>query len=157
MMPYRPATFKYCLLFLFSCVIRMDYEQMLSRARERLPEDVSSAQRFNVDKVKGHLEGNKTVISNIGQIATQLGRPKELLVKFIEKQLATKGIVRGNFVVFNSKLSSAKINDRIQQFTDQFVICKECGKPDTKLSKDTGVYFIKCQACGAKYSVKTRF
>ncbi|MGM5480968.1 MAG: translation initiation factor IF-2 subunit beta [Nanobdellota archaeon] len=135
----------------------MDYEQMLNRAREKLPEDLSSGERFTVEKVKGHLQGNKTVISNIGQIATQLGRPKELLVKFIEKQLATKGIVKGNFVIFNTKLSAKKINERIEQFTDQFVICKECGKPDTKLSKDTGVYFIKCQACGAKYSVKTRF
>ncbi|MFP4195683.1 MAG: translation initiation factor IF-2 subunit beta [Candidatus Woesearchaeota archaeon] len=135
----------------------MDYEQMLNRARDKLPEDLSSGERFTVDKVKGHLQGNKTVISNLGQIATQLGRPKELLVKFIEKQLATKGIIKGNFVIFNTKLSANKINERVQQFTDQFVICKECGKPDTKLSKDTGVYFIKCQACGAKYSVKTRF
>ncbi|MFP4118872.1 MAG: translation initiation factor IF-2 subunit beta [Candidatus Woesearchaeota archaeon] len=135
----------------------MDYEQMLNRARDKLPEDLSSGERFTVDKVKGHLQGKKTVISNLGQIATQLGRPKELLVKFIEKQLATKGIIKGNFVIFNTKLSANKINERVQQFTDQFVICKECGKPDTKLSKDTGVYFIKCQACGAKYSVKTRF
>lgn len=135
----------------------MDYEQMLNRAREELPDDVTSAERFTVQKVKGHLQGNKTVVSNLGQIATQLGRSKELLVKFIEKQLAVKGVVKGEFVIFNSKLSSKKINDRVQQFTDQFVICKECGKPDTKLYKDTGVYFLKCHACGAKYSVKSRF
>ena len=135
----------------------MDYEDMLHRAREKLPEDMGSGERFTIQKVKGHLEGNKTVISNFGQIASSLGRSKELLVKFIEKQLATKGVVRDNFVIFNTKLSASKINDRIQQFTDLFVICKECGKPDTTLTKDTGVYFIKCQACGAKYTVKTRF
>ena len=89
------------------------------------------------------------------QIATTLRRKPELLVKFIEKQLATKAIIESNFVIFNTKLSAKKINDRIQQFADQFVICKECGKPDTKLSKDTGVYFLKCQACGAKYAVKS--
>ena len=79
------------------------------------------------------------------------------LIKKIEKQLATKGLVEGNFVIFNTKLSAGKINTRVQEFVDQFVICKECGKPETKLSKDTGIYFIKCQACGSKYSIKSKF
>lgn len=133
----------------------MDYEAMLSKAREELPEDVGSDGRFVIPKVKGHLQGNKTVISNFPQIATTVRRKVELLVKFVEKQLATKAIIESNFVIFNTKLSATKINERVQQFVDQFVICKECGKPDTKLSKDTGVYFLKCQACGAKYSVKS--
>ena len=135
----------------------MNYEELLSRAKEHLPEDVGTGERFEVPKVKGHLQGNKTVISNLGQISGVIGRKLEVVVKYIEKQLATKGQIEGNFVIFNSKLSASKINERVQQFTDQFVICKECGKPDTKLSKDTGVYFIKCSACGAKYSVKAKF
>ena len=32
----------------------------------------------------------------------------------------------------------------------EFVYCKECGKPDTKLIKDERKYYIKCEACGAK-------
>ena len=134
----------------------MDYEAMLERGKELLPEDTNKGERFQIPKIKGHLQGNKTVISNFNQIATVLGRKVELITKYVEKQLATKGQIEGNFVIFNTKLSSNKLNERIQQFTDQFVICKECGKPDTTLTKDTGVYFIKCQACGAKYSIKTK-
>lgn len=134
----------------------MDYEALLQRGREKLPEDLNSGERFEIPKVKGHLQGNKTVISNLAEIAKVLSRKLDLLVKYVEKQLATKAIIEGNFVIFNTKLSATKINERVQQFADQLVICKECGKPDTKLSKDTGVFFIKCQACGAKYSVKSR-
>jgi len=134
----------------------MNYVAMLERGKKLLPEDINKGERFQVPKIKGHLQGNKTVISNLNQIAATLGRKVELLTKYIEKQLATKGQIEGTFVIFNTKLSSNKINERIQQFTDQFVICKECGKPDTTLTKDTGVYFIKCQACGAKYSIKTK-
>ncbi len=130
---------------------------MLKKARDELPEDMDKGERFIIPKIKGHLQGNKTIISNLGQIATTLRRPTELLVKYIEKQMATKGTVENTFVIFNTKLSAAKINERIQQFTDQFVICKECSKPDTKLSKDTGVYFVRCSACGAKYSVNIKF
>jgi translation initiation factor 2 beta subunit (eIF-2beta)/eIF-5 len=42
----------------------MDYELMLERGKGKLPEIVESTERFNVPKVTGHLEGNKTVISN---------------------------------------------------------------------------------------------
>ena len=134
----------------------MDYTAMLKRGKELLPKDINKGERFQVPKIKGHLQGNKTVISNLNQIAATLGRKVELLTKYIEKQLATKGQIEGSFVIFNTKLSSNKINERVQQFTDQFVVCKECGKPDTTLTKDTGIYFIKCQACGAKYSIKTK-
>ena len=137
--------------------IFMDYEAMLKRGRENLPEDQNSGERFSIPKIKGHLQGNKTVISNLAEIAKIMGRKLPIVVKYIEKQLATKGLVEGNFVIFNTKLSANKINTRVQEFSDQFVICKECGKPETKLSKDTGIYFIKCQACGSKYSVKSRF
>lgn len=135
----------------------MDYEALLARGRKSLPEDTDKGERFNIPNIKGHLQGNKTIISNFGQIATTLQRPKELLVKYLEKQMATKGMVEGTFVIFNTKLSAKKINERVTQFADQFVICKECGKPDTKLSKDTGIFFVRCSACGAKYSVNSRF
>lgn len=134
----------------------MDYAAMLSRGREQLPEEQTGGERFEIPNVKGHVQGNKTIISNMGEIAKTIERKLELLVKFIEKQLATKAIIEGNFVIFNTKLSASKINDRVQQFCDQFVFCKECGKPDTKLSKDTGVFFLKCNACGAKYSLNSR-
>jgi len=135
----------------------MDYESMLKKGIQALPEELSKGERFTVPKIKGHLQGNKTIISNMAQISSTIRRSTEIIVKYIEKQLATKGSIENTFVIFNTKLSANKINERIQQFTDQFVICKECGKPDTKLSRDTGVYFIKCSACGAKYSVNSKF
>jgi len=134
----------------------MDYKDMLKHAVEELPETKGTGERFQIPKIKGHLQGNRTVISNFNQIATTLRRKTEFMAKYMEKFLATKSIIEGNFVIFNTKLSSVKINERIQEFADEFVICKECGKPDTQLSKDSGIYFLKCSACGAKYSVKTK-
>lgn len=129
---------------------------MLAKARNELPEDSSKGERFEVPKIKGHVQGNKTIISNFPQIATTVGRKLELILKYIEKQLATKSRIEGTFVIFNTKLSAAKLNTRIQQFVDSFVICKECGKPDTKIKKDTGIYYLRCQACGTKYTIKTK-
>lgn len=125
---------------------------MLERGKAALPEVSDSRERFTIPKVRGHIEGNKTIISNFADIVKTLERKPEHLLKYVLKELATPGDLRKNAVIFGTKQSASKINDKIQQYAETFVICKECGKPDTKLSKETNVYFLKCQACGAKYS-----
>ncbi|NQU98388.1 translation initiation factor IF-2 subunit beta [Candidatus Woesearchaeota archaeon] len=130
----------------------MNYEQMLDKGKKELPEAVSEIERFNIPKVRGHVEGNKTIVSNFDEIAKALGRKTEHLLKYILKELATPGDMRKKAVIFGTKLSASKINEKISQYAETFVLCKECGKPDTKLTKETSVYFLKCQACGAKQS-----
>lgn len=129
---------------------------MLERGKEKLPEIAESTERFTIPKVTGHLEGNKTVISNFLQIANIIRRNPEHLVKYINRETAARGEIKKQLLVFNTKLPSSKINEKIQQYVDNYVICKECGKPDTKLSKEGVVTFIRCQACGAKHSINSK-
>ncbi|MFC2135754.1 translation initiation factor IF-2 subunit beta [Bacteroidota bacterium] len=130
----------------------MDYKKMLEKGKKELPNIVSEHERFNIPKVRGHLEGNKTIVSNFAEIAKTLRRKPEHILKFILKELATPGDMRNNGVIFGTKLAASKINEKITQYAETFVLCKECVKPDTKLSKEAGAYFLKCQACGAKHS-----
>lgn len=134
----------------------MDYEAMLERGKNKLPENTMATERFVVPKVAGHLEGNKTVISNFFQIANILRRTPEHLLKYVNRETAAKGELKKQLLIFNTKLPSSKINEKIQQYVDEFVICKECGKPDTKLSKEGIITFIRCQACGAKHSINSK-
>jgi len=134
----------------------MEYEVMLERGKKNLPEVAAATERFNVPKVAGHLEGNKTVISNFFQIASIFNRSPEHLLKYVNRELAAKGELKRPLLVFNTKLPSFKINEKIQQYVDEFVICKECGKPDTKLYKEGIVTFMKCQACGARHSINSK-
>lgn len=135
----------------------MDYESLLKRAKKDLPEDVVDSERFQIPKVRGHIQGNRTILSNFMQIASTLHRNPELMLKYVEKELAAKAEIKNNFVIFNSKQSSSKINDKVVQFTDEFVICKTCGKPDTQLKKEAGIFFIRCSACGSNYSINSKF
>lgn len=130
----------------------MDYEKMLEEGKKNLPDMVSETERFNIPKVRGHIEGNKTIVSNFREIANTLQRKSEHLLKYVLKELATPGEIRKNALIFGTKLSASKINEKIAQYVETFVLCKECGKPDTKLSKESGIYYLKCQACGAKHS-----
>lgn len=134
----------------------MDYESMLERGKKNLPEISLATERFSVPKIAGHLEGNKTVVSNFFQIASMVGRNPEHLLKYISRELAAKGELKKQLLVFNTKLPSSKINEKIEQYVDTYVICKECGKPDTKLVKEGVLTFMRCQACGAKHSINSK-
>ena len=129
---------------------------MLERGKKDLPEVSASMERFVIPKVTGHIEGNKTVISNFFQIATALGRPPEHLLKYVSRELAAKGELKRQLLVFNTKLPSSKINEKIQQYLENYVICKECGKPDTKIYKEGIITFLRCQACGAKHVLSSK-
>jgi len=134
----------------------MDYEEMLKKAKENLPEVVSKSERFEVPKVKGHVEGNKTIIVNFFQIATILNRRPEHLLKYLQRELATPGHFEEKRLVFGRKLSSAMINDKIKKYATEFVLCAECGKPDTQVINENGVLMKKCAACGTKTKIKTK-
>ena len=129
---------------------------MLKKARQELPEVTNDSERFEIPKVRGHLQGNKTIISNFKEIATTLRRKPEHLMKFVLKELATPGSISRGFLILGSKMPASRINEKIKEYAKIFVICKECGKPDTKLLKEGSFIFMKCQACGAKHTVKSK-
>ena len=125
---------------------------MLKTARKELPEQSKEKDRFQIPKVKGRIEGNKTIISNFEEIANVMSRKSSHLLKYVLKELATPGNKAGKAVVFGSKTSASRVNEKIQQYAEEFVFCKECGKADTKMTKEGDVYYLKCQVCGARYS-----
>lgn len=134
----------------------MDYETMLDRAKAQLPDDVSESARFVIPKVRGHIQGNKTVVNNWFEIAKTLDRKPEHLLKYVQKELATPGEIIKQAVVFGSKLDADRVNEKITRYADDFVFCKSCGKPETKLAKEAGAIIMTCQACGARNAVRSR-
>lgn len=134
----------------------MDYEKLLKRGIENLPDTENIGERFNIPKVRGHIQGSKTVISNFSQIAQSLGREPEHLLKFVLRELATPGEFKGSLVIFGRKVSASAINNAIAKYAETFVICKECNKPDTKIIKKGGIPYMKCLACGAQNSIRSK-
>lgn len=135
-----------------------DYEKLLDEAYKDIKQTDSSGQRFEIPKIEGHFEGRKTILTNFFQIASHLRREPEQFQKFILKQLATSGQKEGERLVLNNKISSTKINPKIEDYVKEFVLCKECGKPDTELVKEPSsrITLVHCLACGAKHPVRSK-
>ncbi len=129
---------------------------MLKKARKELPDIKKSEERLEIPKVLGHIQGNKTVISNFHQIADILGRKPEHLLKYLLKELATPGSIKTNALILGRKISAKIINEKIMQYVNLFVICPECKRPDTKIKKEGNIIIMQCMACGARHPVKTK-
>jgi translation initiation factor 2 subunit 2 len=131
----------------------MEYEKMLNQAYEKIKPIESKGERFEIPKVEGHIEGKKTIITNFFQIASHLRRNPEHFQKFLLKELATPGQIEGDRLVLNIKVPSVKINQKIEEYVKEFVLCRECQKPDTEIIKEDRFTFLHCLACGAKHSI----
>ena len=131
------------------------YEKLLDQAYKDI-KPITHSDRFEIPKIQGHAEGTKTILTNLQQIASYLRRDQNHLLKFLLRELATSGAIKNSRVILQRKISSAKINEKIQDYAKEFVICKECKKPDTELIKDKRFTFVHCLACGAKHSVRAK-
>ena len=132
----------------------MTYEKLLDEAYKKVKQIDKANSRFEIPKVQGHFEGRKTIVTNFFQIALHIRRQPEHFQKFMLRELAVSGQREVDRLVLNMKVPSAKINQKVEQYVKEFVLCRECEKPDTKLIKKDRLSFVKCRACGAKHSVR---
>jgi len=133
------------------------YENLLEEAYGKIKHSETAAGgRFEVPKVEGHFEGKKTILTNFYQICSYLRRSPEHFQKFMLRELAAQGQREGDRLILNIKVPSAKINQKIEDYVSEFVLCKECKKPDTELLREDRVTFIHCLACGAKHPVRSK-
>ena len=133
-----------------------DYEKLLNEAYDKVKVVEGSGERFEIPSIEGHFQGKKTILTNFFQIASHIRREPEHILKFLTKELATKAVTDSDKIVLNMKVSSKKINPKIEQYVEEFVICKECKKPDTELTKEGKQTIIHCLACGAKHPVRAK-
>lgn len=136
--------------------MKYDYKKLLGRAYKNLPKLKQETERFEIPQVKGHIQGNKTIINNFAAIANTLRREPQHLLKYLLRELATPGNLEGQRLILGRKISSSLINSKIKQYVNEFILCPECKKPDTQLKREERVMTIKCMACGAKHPIKTK-
>jgi len=132
-----------------------DYERLLDRAREQVPPEVFESKRFEIPKAVIFVEGNRTIVRNYRDIATALNRDPQHLMKYLMRELATAGVIEGQRAVFQGKFSKKTVDDLIARYANTYVLCSECGKPDTHIEKQDRFHFLVCEACGAKASIKS--
>ncbi len=133
-----------------------DYLANLDRALKQLPEIKGSGERFVVPEPKLLTEGKTTVLENFSAIADRLNREPEHIFKFLLRELGTAGKIDGGRAIFQKRFSTDVISGLINAYVKEYVICSECGRPDTHLIKSERILTLRCDACGAHRPVTKR-
>jgi translation initiation factor 2 subunit 2 len=132
------------------------YEALLKLAYSHITGTSGDSERFTVPEARVYIEGKTTVLENFGDIASVLRREPDHLMKFLLGELGTAGKIDGTRAIFNGKFEWDLINNVIRKYTVDYVICSECGKPDTRLVKDGRILMLRCDACGGHRPVRKR-
>ncbi len=131
-----------------------DYESMLDKGREKLPEEIFEGKRFETPSAKTKKRGNRTVLTNFSDITDKFNREEKHFSKYLLKELGTAGHVEGGELILQGSFRRGIVNKKIEAYCEEFVICDECNRPDTKMVKEKGVTMLKCEACGARRSLE---
>jgi len=131
-----------------------NYENLLSKAIEKLPKKQESKDRFIIPEAIVEVSGSRTILKNFSEISNRLRREQQHIAKFLPKELATAGSIQGGTLVFQGNIRHEILQKKIEDYIKEFVYCKECKEPDTKLVKEARVTFMICEACGAKHPVR---
>ena len=133
-----------------------EYKKLLNRVIKNTPKKEIVEDRFQIPKADIFYEGNTTVIRNFDKISNAINRPQDQILKFLLGGLGTAGEISNNRAIFQGKLIGKNIQNKIKEYVDTYVICSECNKPDTHLVKKGRTTLIRCDACGAFRSIKSR-
>ncbi|MFX0026148.1 MAG: translation initiation factor IF-2 subunit beta [Candidatus Hermodarchaeota archaeon] len=133
-----------------------DYEKLLERAYENIPENVKKLSRFEIPKVQIRIESKNTYIINFNKIINTLNRDKRHFLGIFLRKAGTMGEIRGQQLFLKGTYKEQVLNRLIEQYSKAYVLCKICNKPDTEIQREGKKEFLKCTACGAREEIKEK-
>ncbi len=129
--------------------IDLDYNKLLTRIYMALPKKTLDNKRFELPKAISIIQGKQTIWKNFTKVAKDLNRDPKQLYKFFMKEISTSSTIVSQSLILNGIFDNKKVNDILDKYTKSFVLCSECGKPDTEIVTQNNVKILKCTACGA--------
>ena len=132
----------------------MDYDEQLDRALDQKSDTEGNDSRFEVPEPNVRKEGNVTVYENFQSTLDRLSREQQHVLKFIQDELGTSAqIDESGRARLTGEFGQDRVEAVLDEYVDTYVICPECGLPDTNLETDDGAERLHCEACGARSAV----
>lgn len=132
-----------------------DYDKMLEEAVGKIPSKSEFVGRFKMPEISCDTQGNKTVITNFLDIANTLRRDVKHLSKYLFKETALAGSTQGNQLILYGGVRKEDLQKKLENYVNEFVFCKSCKNPDTRIMTEGRVDYLVCEACGSKSAVRS--
>ncbi len=132
------------------------YEDLLVRAREGTDKVAkkSGALRLELPEPDVIWVGNKTIFRNYAEFPKLIRRDSGRVLMYLAKELATAASIDGDRAIFIGRKDRDSFSQLLQRYVKEGVLCPVCGSPDTHLDRDKRMWFMVCEACGARSIAK---
>jgi len=136
-----------------------EYKEMLGRIFARLhaqnPDLIGAPRKFIIKPPQMHREGKrKTVLVNFMEICKGIKREPDHIMTFMLTELSTTGSIDGSKrFIMNGRFQQNGIEHIIRKYTNEYVMCRLCQSPHTRLIKENRLVFLRCENCNASRSV----
>ena len=127
----------------------MEYDSSLDRALDAVPDIGSAGDRLSVPDAAAQRDGAFTRFTNLDAVADALNRETDHVHRFVQQNLATSGKLSEGVGRYNGNFDAADFERVIEEYTEEYVRCSECGLPDTRLVQEDPTLMLRCGACGA--------
>jgi len=127
----------------------MEYDSSLDRALDAVPDIGSAGDRLSVPDAAAQRDGAFTRFTNLDAVADALNRETDHVHRFVQQNLATSGKLSEGVGRYNGNFDAADFERVIEEYTEEYVRCSECGLPDTRLVQEDRTLMLRCDACGA--------
>jgi translation initiation factor 2 subunit 2 len=134
----------------------MDYNSALDRGMDAVPELETSDERFSYPDPAAQKDGSFTRLTNLDDIADALSRDGEHVHSALQRELGTSGKYEDGQARYSGSFTESDFNTALDEYVEEFVICSECGLPDTRLVRENRNLMLRCDACGAFRPVTKR-
>jgi len=95
----------------------------------------------------------KTVIENLEDVAHSLERPVEYLLKYFGFEFGAPVDTKSGKFSVGGKRSTEELASSLDSFIDHYVLCSDCGNPETETDIRKGHLILVCRACGTTTKV----
>nr|XP_043637595.1 eukaryotic translation initiation factor 2 subunit beta-like [Erigeron canadensis] len=135
------------------------YEELLTRVfhtlRENNPELAGDRRRTVIRPPQVLREGTKkTVFVNFMDLCRTMHRQPDHVMTFLLAEMGTSGSLDGQQrLVVKGRFAPKNFEGILRRYINEYVICNGCRSPDTILSKENRLFFLRCEQCGSGRSV----
>ncbi|CAH8271774.1 unnamed protein product [Arabidopsis lyrata] len=135
------------------------YDELLGRVfnilRENNPELAGDRRRTVMRPPQVLREGTKkTVFVNFMDLCKTMHRQPDHVMQYLLAELGTSGSLDGQQrLVVKGRFAPKNFEGILRRYITDYVICLGCKSPDTILSKENRLFFLRCEKCGSQRSV----
>lgn len=109
--------------------------------------------RYKMHKLDAKTKkNNKTYITNLDVVGKDINRDPKELIKWFGYTLGISANTKE--CSLNGMYSSQKLQEHLQDFINNHVLCGVCGNPETTYETKKGKLSKQCASCGGVSAVK---